>query len=75
MSYKETDKKKVRAQLQLCKALMASLEELISENIDEKTTYYYYGGMPNHYQVKQDVIRFRRELHKLSNMVQPGWEN
>lgn len=75
MGYKKIDKKTINSQAAFCNELMDRLSTLVKESVTIEREYYYYGGVQNHYRIKQDIIRLRRELQQLSKLVTPEWEN
>lgn len=68
----EPNRKKIQEQAAFCRTLAARLEELVVENVSTDPSYHLW--VPNYTQINSDIVRLRRELHKLSDLVRPHYE-
>lgn len=59
----------IKSQSQFCTELMIRLNNSIS-----KSGRGLWSGMENHCQKQNDIIRIRRELNTLKEMLNPWWE-
>lgn len=57
-----------KAQVKFCKELMDRLKKSFDENINEDSSWY---GIKNHSQMRDDIIRLRRELNSLNKLLNP----
>lgn len=69
----EPNRKKIQEQAAFCKNLAARLEELVIENASKGPAYHLW--VPNYTQINADIVRLRRELHRLSNLIKPHYED
>ena len=61
------DTKAVKKQLSFCVELMERLNSDMREDINASDYY----GVRNYTQKKTDIVRLRRELHKLDKLLYP----
>ena len=61
------DIKSINAQLDFCSELMVRLSAEMKSSVDDDA----WQGMWNYTQKKSDIIRLRRELNKLNQMLDP----
>ena len=61
------DTKAVKVQLEFCSILMSRLVDDIRKDINKSDWY----GIYNYTQKKVDIVRLRRELHKLNELIYP----
>ena len=61
------DIKKINAQSDFCLELMKRLNAELKKDVDE----HAWSGMNYHTQKQADIIRLRRELNKLTKLLDP----
>ena len=64
--------KRAVEQAKFCRELMDRLLCLVEESAElseRNDSYYCYWGMKNHTMIEGDIVRLRRELNVLSNIV------
>lgn len=61
-------RKQAKEQMKFCKELMDRLSVLVTDNIDEDSSWW---GIRNHSQISNDIVRLRRELNTLNKMMYP----
>lgn len=61
------DIKSIKKQLDFCSELMVRLSAEMKSSVDDDA----WQGMLNYTQKKSDIIRLRRELNKLNQMLDP----
>ena len=61
------DTKEVQKQLTFCSELMARLNADVRKDID-KSDYY---GVKKHTRKRSDIVRLRRELQRLAELLYP----
>ena len=64
--------KKIQEQAAFCRNLATRLEELVVENVSKGSSCYLW--VPNYTQINSDIVRLRRELHKLGDLIKPHYE-
>ena len=61
-------RKQAKEQMKFCKELMDRLSDLLTDNIDEDSSWC---GIRNHSQISNDIVRLRRELSTLNKLMYP----